>query len=389
MARSTALATTKRNATNSTGGTAVTPSFATIQVLLHASATKPNASEVSNRDGTTTSSHLESEYDSGVPLSVFITGITGFVGSHLAERALARGHLVHGLAHEDPPFHNLVAVADRVRVHRGDVTDAGAVERAIAAARPDVIVHLAGMAVPTHAGRDPLAAVRVNVLGTATVVQAAREHPGIRLVHASTAEVYGGHGDVASSEGSPLHATNVYVATKIAAEPIVRELGDGGANVATILRPANQVGPRLHPDLVVSAFARQIALIEIGRAEPVVKHGRLDAKRDMLDIRDMADAYLMATELRHDRTATYNVGTGSPAAIGDVLATLCGLARVAVRTELDPARLRSGDPGVVSVDATRFRERTGWEPRIPLERSLADTLDYWRESVRSEAAVIA
>src|SRR5713101_458918 len=123
-------------------------------------------------------------HDAAVP-RVLITGISGFAGSHLAEHLLSRGDEVHGLAYEDPPFRNLAAVATRVRVHRGDITRLEEVGAAFAAAAPDGVVHLAGQAVPTLASADPIAAVEVNVLGTATVLTALAAQPRARLVVAS------------------------------------------------------------------------------------------------------------------------------------------------------------------------------------------------------------
>lgn len=319
-----------------------------------------------------------------MPRRVLITGITGFVGSHLAERSLTAGDEVHGLAHEDPPYRNLDAIAADVRLHRGDITDAASTRAAFEAARPEVVFHLAGHAIPTLAGGDPLGAVRLNVMGTAIVVASVRDRPGTAFVFASSAEVYDPAATPPYTEDSPVRAPNVYAATKVAAEAIVRELGDGGANHTTIVRPANQIGPRLHPELVASAFARQIALAEAGRAEPVIRHGRLDSRRDFVDVRDIADAFLRAASLEHTRTAVYNAGTGAPVSIADVLRTLVGLARVAVEIEPDALRMRGGDPSTLSLDSARFRERTGWAPTIPLERSLADTLNYWRDIVAAE-----
>ena len=311
-----------------------------------------------------------------MPRRVLITGITGFAGSHLAEHAVASGDEVHGLAFEEPPYGNLSAVANDVRIHRGDLGDPAAVRAAVIAVRPDVIVHLAGQAVPVLAAQDPQAAIRVNVLGTSAVVEAARPD-GIRVVFASSAEVYGVP-DGPAREDAPLRPPNAYAATKVAAEALVRTLSD-----AVILRPVNQVGPRQHPALAASAFARQIALAEQGAAEPVIRHGRLDASRDMIDVRDMARAYRLAADL--DGQRTFNVGSGRTVAMQELFDTLVAMSRVPLRTELDPERVRAGDPATVSVDSTAFRSRTGWESRIPLRQSLADLLDHWRARVRTEA----
>ena len=322
-----------------------------------------------------------------MPGTVLITGITGFAGSHLAERFVAAGNVVHGIAHEDPPFPNLAAVADRVRVHRGNILDIASVKDALAAARPDVVVHLAAQAVPTLAAQDPVSAVRVNVLGTATLLAALDAYPEIRLVMASSADVYGAPDVELVDESAPLRPANVYAATKVASEALVTEFGDRRAAATTVLRPANQNGPRQHPGLAASAFAKQIAEAEAGVAEPVVKHGVLDARRDFLDVRDMADAYARAADLTDAGVALYNVGTGVAVSVGEMLETLIALARVPMRAELDPERVRSGAPTAFALDATRFRRQTGWAPRIDLRTSLKDTLEYWRGQVKAEAGV--
>jgi len=315
-----------------------------------------------------------------MPRRVLITGITGFAGSHLAERLVERGREVHGIAHEAPPFPFLARIADRVAIHPADIMDGAAVRRAIADARPDVVYHLAGQAVPTLATADPLGAIRVNVIGTAHVAEAASAS-GAHLVAASSADVYGMPDRVPSSEDAPLHPTNVYAATKVAAEAILRAAG--ARTRVTILRPSNQIGPRLHPRLVASEFAKRIAEAEAGVAELVIRHGQLEPRREFLDVRDMAAAYDSAADLDDEGSATYNVGSGMTVSVGEVLEILCRLARVPIRAELDPERVRPGVPAVLLLDSTRFRERTSWSPAIPLERSLSDTLDFWREHVNS------
>ncbi len=282
---------------------------------------------------------------------------------------------MHGFAFEEPPYRNLAAVADDVSIHRGDITSFEDVRAAIASSQPDVIVHLAGQAVPSEAARDPVAAVRVNVLGTAAVIAAADQHPGLTLVIASSAEVYGTPERSPVSEDAPIHPNNPYAATKVAAEALARELGDRATRAVVILRPTNQIGPRQHPALAASAFAKQIAEAEAGRMAPVVRHGSLDARRDFLDVRDMADAYAR------------NVGTGEAIGIDELLSTLLKEARVPVRAELDPDRVRPGVAPTLALDATRFRAATGWAPKVPLETSLRDLLDYWRDQVRQEARV--
>ena len=322
-----------------------------------------------------------------MPRRVLITGITGFAGSHLAERLVAAGDEVHGYALEDPPYPNLAAVKDVVRVHRGDITALDALRDAFRAARPDAVVHLAGQAIPTSAAKDPVGAVRANVLGTATILAALDVAPEATLVFASSAEVYGSPNTARVDEQTPVHPLNPYAATKVAAEALVREAGDREGRAVVVLRPMNQIGPRQHPGLVASAFAKQIAEAEAGRGAPVVRHGSLDARRDFLDVRDMADAYARACDIRVKGAEIFNVGTGHAVRIADILTTLMALSRVALREELDPDRTRPGTANTLALDASRFRERTGWAPKTRIETSLRDLLDYWRAQTREGARV--
>ena len=318
-----------------------------------------------------------------MPLRVLITGITGFAGSHLAERLIADGAAVHGLAFEDPPFPNLVAVADRVTMHHGDITSLEDVSDALAAARPDALIHLAGQAVPTYAARDPVGAVRVNVVGTAAVLAAADAYGPVRLVIASSGEVYGEPKKTPVDEDTATDPKNPYAATKLAAEALAREVGERGRRPVVVLRPTNQIGPRQHPALAASAFAKQIAEVEAGLAEPVIRHGSLDSRRDFLDVRDMADAYARAAEIEEPGTHIFNVGTGHAVAISEILSTLLELARVPVRAELDRTLVRHTAPAL-ALDASRFRARTGWVPRTDMRTSLRDLLDDWRARTRQE-----
>ena len=320
-----------------------------------------------------------------MPRRVLITGITGFAGSHLAERLVGHGHAVHGIAHESPPFPFLAGIEDRITVHEGNVLDARSVEAAMSSARPEIVFHLAGQAVPTLASADPLAAMSVNVLGTAHVA-AATATVGAHLVAASSADVYGIPERVPTPEGAPAHPTNVYAATKVAAEAVLR--GAGTRIQVTILRPCNQIGPRQHPKLAASEFAKSIAEAEAGLADPVIRHGQIDPQREFLDVRDMAAAYEAAMTLDHGAAQTFNVGSGSAIAVAEVLAILVRAARIPIRTELDPERVRAGVPSLLVLDSSRFRAATGWSPALPLARSLSDTLDFWRQTVSQDVTKV-
>jgi GDP-4-dehydro-6-deoxy-D-mannose reductase len=320
-----------------------------------------------------------------VTARVLLTGITGFIGSHLAERLVADGHEVHGIAFEPAPYPNLAAIGSKVRMYRADLADATALREAFAAAKPDAVVHLAGQAIPSLAQNDASGTVAVNVVGTANVLAAIEPFAAAHLVFASSADVYGVPETSPVDERAPLRPTNVYAESKVAAEKLVREFGDRDGHPTVILRPANTNGPRQHPGLAASSFAKQIAEAEAGRGPAVIRHGRLDAKRAFIDVRDVAAAYVAAITLAPVRTETYNVGSGVAVSIERILQILVALARVPVKTEIDPERVRAGDSTVLALDASAFHKRTGWAPTIPLERSLGDLLDHWRSVVARSA----
>ena len=316
-----------------------------------------------------------------MPRRVLITGITGFAGSHLAERLVEHGHEVHGIAHEPAPHPFLARVAGQVTVHAGNVLEIASLREAVARERPDVVFHLAGQAVPTLASSDPRAAIDVNVVGTANVAEVAAG-AGAHLIAASSADVYGIPERAPSGEDTPLHPTNVYAASKVAAETVLRAVGSRAR--VTILRPCNQIGPRQHPRLAASEFAKAIADAEAGLAPPVIRHGQLDPRREFVDVRDMAAAYEAAMALDHGGVETFNVGSGTAVAVADLLEILVRASRVPIRTELDQDRVRAGVPPVLLLDSSRFRGATDWSPAIALERSLSDTLDFWRQTVRDD-----
>ncbi|MBN9034311.1 GDP-mannose 4,6-dehydratase [uncultured Rhizobium sp.] len=303
---------------------------------------------------------------------LLVTGARGFVGSILTEAADAAGF--------DP-----VGFTDPETTQPADLRDARAVERAITHAQPDAVIHLAAIAAPRQAKNDPHLAWQVNVMGTLHLAQAVLSHaPAARFIFAGSSEAYGAalnRDAVPIRETAALEPMSPYGATKAAADVMLRQMAHDGLR-ATIFRPFNHTGPGQQPAYVVPAFAHQIAEIEAGRQAPVLKVGNLDACRDFLDVRDVARAYLMAAG-RDDleNGETFNLSTGTPVQIKELLAMLTGLARVPVSVETDPDRFAPNTIPRMSGDPSLARERLGWVPKIPLERTLADILDRFRRQV--------
>ncbi len=146
------------------------------------------------------------------------------------------------------------------------------------------------------------------------------------------------------------------------------------------VRPSNHIGPRQNDQFVTSNFAKQIAEIEIGKREPVLRVGNLSAQRDFSDVRDMVRAYYFAIE-RGEPGEVYNIGSESAVSIQHIVELLLAHSRVPIRIEQDPTRLRPSDTPLMYCSATKFRAQTGWRPTIALEQSLQDILDYWRTQV--------
>ena len=316
-------------------------------------------------------------------MRALITGINGFVGGHLAEHLLESGWHVAGVAFTS--VLRLPSLQGRVQILRANLLEQEAIRTAVAASDPDVIFHLAAQAHVPTAFHDPAGTITNNLLAQLQLFEAIRAlklNP--LIVVACTSEEYGTvrPEQLPLDEETPLRPNNPYALSKVAQDMLALQyfLAHGMRTVR--LRLFNHIGPRQGDEYVVPAFAHQIAKIEAGEKEPVVRVGNLDVQRDFTDVRDIARAYALAAA--HGAPGeVYNVGTGQPVSIRAILSTLIRLSSASIGIEVDPARLRPIDVPVVACDATRFRERTGWRPEIELEQSLADILADWREQTQA------
>lgn len=299
-----------------------------------------------------------------------VTGATGFAGGHLIAHLVSLGTNVRAWAHRAVP----AAPEPRVEWTAVDLLDRQAVRAALDAAHPSAIYHCAGIADVHGAWSAPTDALRVNAVGTHYLLEAVRDLGlDCRVLVTGSALVYTQSPDPVTEE-HPIGPTTPYGVSKLAQEMTARD-----SPVDTLLvRPFNHAGPGQSPAYATSAFAQQIAEIEAGRREPVLRVGNLDAKRDITDVRDTVRAYHALVD-RGVTRRPYNVCSGRAFSMRALLDILLSLARVRVRVENDPGRLRPSDTPVVHGSHARLTADTGWEPRIAIEQTLADLLEYWRQ----------
>jgi nucleoside-diphosphate-sugar epimerase len=302
---------------------------------------------------------------------ILVTGVRGFIGRALADELGKRGHEVIGS--ERTP--ESAAITGVRRMVSGDLFDREQTARIVAEAAAEVVVHLAARGVGMVADRRVDAFAR-DVTMTADLVAALRSSAARHLIFASSAAVYAAGSDAPIRETSEIRPASEYGAAKAAGEAHVRAFADA-SRAATVLRFANVIGAgELRPS-VVSQISRQIAEAEQGGAA-TIRHGRLDEGRDFIDVADIASAIAACCELDASGVNTFNVGKGRAIAISDVVRMLAELARTPVRFEVDPSLVRSGPPSRIALDSSALRARVRWRPEIPLERSLAATLEFWR-----------
>jgi GDP-4-dehydro-6-deoxy-D-mannose reductase len=318
------------------------------------------------------------------PRRILITGAAGFVGGWLLRR-LETGvgcnfDIFAGARDGKIPS----SLAKTVRF---DIADRKAVDKALRAVKPSAVIHLAALSTVKEARAAPRRAWEVNLHGTMNIAESMLEHcPQSVFVFVSTSEVYGGAEkclDHPLDETARLDPLNPYAASKAAADLMVGQMAHEGLNAIRV-RPFNHTGPWQTERFAIPAFASQIARIEAGLQEPVIRVGNLDAQRDFLDVRDVADAYIsLATSPPSFQPGmVLNLASGIGRRVGDILEELVALSPVNIRVETDPVRLRASETRFTTADARLIRAFLGWQPRIAWPKTLADVLEFWRKNVR-------
>jgi len=312
-----------------------------------------------------------------------ITGITGFVGSHLAEYLLDKNFEVYGTVRWRSSLDNIKIIKDKLKLVDTDLRDAHSTEKMIKEVMPDYIFHLAAQSFVPTSWHAPQETFVTNVIGTINLFEAVRNSnidPKIQV--AGSSEEYGMvyENELPITEENPLRPLSPYAVSKVAQDKLSYQYNKSYGLKIIVTRAFNHTGPRRGEPFVTSNFAKQIAEIENGKREPVINVGNLAAKRDFTDVRDIVKAYYLSLQ-KCDFGEAYNMCSEKTWTIQSILDMLLSMSEVKIEVKTDPTRLRPSDVEVLLGDCSKFRKKTGWEPIIPIDKTLSDLLDYWREKV--------
>lgn len=312
-----------------------------------------------------------------------ITGIAGFVGSHLAELLLSQEYEVYGLCRPRSKTDHIESIKPKLHLEDADLLDSHSLYTTIARIKPDYIFHLAAQSFVPTSWVSPSVTLEVNIVGSANLFEATRQagiDPVIQI--ACSSEEYGlvHEDELPIKETNPLRPLSPYAVSKVAMDYLGYQYYQSYKVRIVRTRGFNHTGPRRGETFAESNFAKQIALIEKGKQEPIIRVGNLEAKRDYSDVRDMVRAYLLSVE-RCDPGDVYNIAIGRAIRIGDMLRLLLSFSKVKVTVKEDPSRMRPSDVPVLIGDNTKFVQKTNWKPEIPFEKTMEDLLNYWRERI--------
>jgi GDP-4-dehydro-6-deoxy-D-mannose reductase len=331
---------------------------------------------------------VQAIHGEGGDVRILITGITGPVGSFLADYLLTLPDVeVHGFKRwrSDPrPIEHLDG---RVTFHEGDIEDPFSVAHAVRRAAPDRIYHLAAQSYPSESWDAPIATMRTNVEGTLNLLEAARQHcPSARIHIAGSSAEYGwvAPEETPIPETRALRPASPYGVSKVAAELSGLQYHDSFGLHVIVTRSFNHVGPRQGDRCSIQTFCRQMALIEAGRQPPELLVGNLEARRDFTHTEDVARGLWLLLD-RGQPGEVYNLCSGAATRIGAIVELVRARGRVPSDIRVDPARLRPSDEPLLMGDNRKLRAATGWEPRIGVDQIVEQLLEYWRERIENEA----
>lgn len=315
-------------------------------------------------------------------MRALITGITGFVGSHLAEYLLAQGLQVDGTYRWRSRMDNIAHIKNKIGLIECDLRDPFSTYATIKRSEPDYIFHLAAQSFVRASFDHPAGTIDSNIHGLLNVLEAVRKTELSPVIHvAGSSEEYGyvAPDEVPITEKNPLRPLSPYAVSKVADDMLAYQYYKSYGLKTVVTRAFNHEGPRRGDVFVTSNFAKQIVEIEKGKRAPIIHVGNLNAQRDYTDVRDVVRAYYLAVQ-KCQYGESYNICSGKPWVIKDMLDYLVSKSTAKnINVEIDQARMRPSDVEILHGDYSKFKAATGWNPEIPFEKTLDDTLTYWRE----------
>jgi len=327
-------------------------------------------------------------------MKAFITGITGMVGSHLADFLLEHTEWeITGFARWNEDLSNINGLLprinsnDRVNLLYGDLNDLPSLLSAIKQSRPDYVFHLAAQSYPQTSFGAPLETLETNIIGTAKLLEAIKINNLDPIIHVcASSEVFGRVPKkfLPIDEEVPFHPASPYAISKAGTDLIGRFYAEAYGMKIMTTRMFTHTGPRRGDVFAESTFAKQIAMIEAGISDPVVRVGNLDSLRTWSDVRDAVKAYYMLVTVDPIAGEYYNIGGTFSCTVREMLDYLISLSTVNnIKIEMDPSRLRPIDADLQVPDTSKFFSHTGWQPEIPFEKTMLDLLNYWRARVKT------
>lgn len=325
-----------------------------------------------------------------------ITGITGMVGSHLADYILENSDWdIVGMTRWRSPLDNIAHLVprinngDRVSLVNGDLRDSASIDSVVLQSRPDYVFHLAAQSFPQTSFTSPLDTLETNVQGTCRILESLLRHAPGAIIHVcSSSEIFGrvSPDKLPIDEECTFHPASPYAISKVGTDLIGRHYAEAYGMSVMTTRMFTHTGPRRGDVFAESSFAKQIALAESGFRPPIVRVGNLQSLRTIADVRDAVRAYFLLLTANPIPGEYYNIGGKHSLSIGDLLKDLIALSPIAdlFSIEIDPARLRPIDADLQVPDTTKFQAHTGWEPEIPYEDTILALLNYWRQRVMDE-----
>jgi GDP-mannose 4,6-dehydratase len=327
-------------------------------------------------------------------MQVLITGITGFVGSHLAEYILAEHPEVDvaGIKRWRSPMDHIRHITNQVSLHDCDLRDLSSMLTVMSKVKPDVIFHLAAQSYVSTSYTAPGDTLDTNINGTLNLLEAVKITGIDPVIHiCSSSEVYGQvtEKDIPITEECPIRPVSPYAVSKVGEDMLAYMYHAAYGSKTIRSRMFTHSGPRRGEVFVDSFFALQVARIENGLQEPVIKVGNLDSVRTFCDVRDTVRAYWSLTKCPPGEV--YNIGGDTTMTIREMLDMLLDMTEYKdkITVEVDPALLRPADVTLQIPSFEKFHTATGWSPQIPYRQTLNDMLDYWRHNLQRDLVEMA